>query len=219
MTEYKCSKCRMNLDETKYGMNRKNEMSNTCLKCEEYKKNYYKTKRNIKFEMSNDWKEHPTYKGYYANGKLGLVVNGKTKKIIGALIPIGYIHLFIIDGNNKIAIYAHRFVYECYNGIINDKILVINHINENKCDNRLYNLELVSKSENGKKATKKITGTRKPRKCQGKKENDIEWIQFKSLSDAGRKTLCVVNSIQLVCDGITNYVKSKTDGSKWIFKY
>ena len=38
---------------------------------------------------------------------------------------------------------VHRFVWECYNGIIPDG-KVINHINNDKEDNRLCNLQLMT---------------------------------------------------------------------------
>ena len=46
--------------------------------------------------------------------------------------------------------YVHRFVYEYFNGII-PKGYQINHINEDKTDNRLENLELVTQKENIRK--------------------------------------------------------------------
>ena len=38
---------------------------------------------------------------------------------------------------------VHRFVWECLNGVIPDG-KVIEHINEDKEDNRLYNLQIVT---------------------------------------------------------------------------
>ena len=48
---------------------------------------------------------------------------------------------------------SHRFVWECYNGIIPDG-LVIDHINDDKIDNRLSNLQLLTTKENNIKAGK-----------------------------------------------------------------
>ena len=38
--------------------------------------------------------------------------------------------------------YIHRFVWECYNGVIPDR-KVNDHINDDKKDNRLCNLQLI----------------------------------------------------------------------------
>ena len=43
--------------------------------------------------------------------------------------------------------YVHRFVWECYNGLIPDD-KVIDHINDDKKDNRLCNLQLKTQQKN-----------------------------------------------------------------------
>ena len=48
---------------------------------------------------------------------------------------------------------VHRFVWECFNGLIPDYKLV-DHIKDNKEDNRLCNLQLMTQQENCKKAAK-----------------------------------------------------------------
>ena len=49
--------------------------------------------------------------------------------------------------------YVHRFIWECYNGLV-PVGFEIDHINDNRSDNRLCNLQLVTPSENKKKAAK-----------------------------------------------------------------
>ena len=48
---------------------------------------------------------------------------------------------------------THRFVWECFNGIIPEG-KVIDHINNDKEDNRLCNLQLLTQQENYKKSAK-----------------------------------------------------------------
>ena len=54
------------------------------------------------------------------------------------------------DGGCTTPHYVHRFVWEWFNGPIPEGYQ-INHINENKEDNRLENLELVTAKENIRK--------------------------------------------------------------------
>lgn len=56
--------------------------------------------------------------------------------------------------------FVHRIVWETFNGeILND--LTIDHINENSLDNRLENLQLMSREDNGRKAKLGKPSTRK----------------------------------------------------------
>ena len=48
---------------------------------------------------------------------------------------------------------VHRFIWECFNGIIPDG-KVIDHVNNIKDDNRLCNLQLMTRKENCKKSAK-----------------------------------------------------------------
>ena len=49
--------------------------------------------------------------------------------------------------------YVHRFIYECFNNVIPDG-KEIDHINNIRDDNRLFNLQLLTPSENTKKLQK-----------------------------------------------------------------
>ena len=63
---------------------------------------------------------------------------------------------------------AHRFVWECFNGIIPEG-KVIDHINNNKEDNRLCNLQLFTHQENCKKSAKDRDYTFNAKNCENKK--------------------------------------------------
>jgi len=226
--KFKCSRCQCFKIESEFNKTKKDIRAKTCKVCDEYRKSYYKKQRELEDEMNwkldkKIWKSHPEHPNIYCN-ELGQVINKKTKKFIGKLTPNGYIQLGLnIDENGKqIFKLAHHFIYECWKGVIPEG-KVVNHINEIKHDNRIENLELVSLSENTKKSTKSQEinkqGRRKPKKCLGKQEDKKEWIEFKSLADASRKTKINHRSIQSVCDGIYNSCTSKSDNSKWVFKY
>lgn len=57
------------------------------------------------------------------------------------------------DKNSK-TYRVHRFVWECLNGVIPDG-KVIDHINEDKEENHLYNLQIVTQRANCKKSARK----------------------------------------------------------------
>ena len=48
---------------------------------------------------------------------------------------------------------AHKFIYECYHGIIPNN-MVIDHINNIKDDNRIKNLQLMTQQDNCLKSAK-----------------------------------------------------------------
>ena len=87
-------------------------------------------------------KSHPTYSQYSAN-ELGEIY-GPRGKIKPILHHTGYNVITVARKQFR----WHRFVWECFNGIIEDKKLVINHIDGNKENNSLSNIELVSQSRN-----------------------------------------------------------------------
>ena len=95
---------------------------------------------------------HPIYTNFGAN-KDGQIFNKKTKRCsIGNLLSSGYFNITLQQiGLPKKHFYVHRFVYEIFNGPIPDG-MQINHIDSNKQNNCINNLELMTRSENAKHA-------------------------------------------------------------------
>ena len=95
---------------------------------------------------------HPIYTNYGVN-KFGQIYNKKTKRCsIGSIQSTGYLMTTVkqIELPCKHFL-VHRLVYECFNGQIPSK-MQINHIDSNKQNNCINNLELMTRSENSKHA-------------------------------------------------------------------
>lgn len=86
--------------------------------------------------------------GYTFDAEKGVVI-GKRGKPVGRVCCRGYIE--VSDGRNTYR--AHRMIWQHVNGQIPDG-MEINHKNGIKTDNRIENLELVTKSENALHAYK-----------------------------------------------------------------
>ena len=92
----------------------------------------------------------------YAASKCGKIVNIDREAILlGSPLISNYLVCWVRAKNTRKGktVLSHRFVWECYNGIIPDG-LVIDHINDDKIDNRLSNLQLLTTKENNIKAGK-----------------------------------------------------------------
>ena len=92
-------------------------------------------------------------KGYdgYEVSNTGKIKSLKTNRL---LTPqknnCGYLYILLTDSNKKVKInLIHRLVFDSFIGI--DDGLEINHLDEDKENNRLDNLELITHEDNLKK--------------------------------------------------------------------
>ena len=99
------------------------------------------------------WKDVPGYEGLYQVSDLGRVKSlnyrrtGKEQILKPAKDKNGYLQVHLCnDGEDKVLL-VHRLVWIAFNGPIPEGYEV-NHINENKQDNRLENLNLLSHKAN-----------------------------------------------------------------------
>ena len=167
------------------------------------------------------YKNHPIYEQYAAD-KNGKIINTATNKVLKQYKSHkGYL---LVSINNKIK-NAHRFVYECFNGIIPEG-MVIDHINTIRDDNRLENLRCVSARENSRNP---ITiqhlkeGNLKRSKgviCKNKKDEIIGY--YPSIRDASRDTGVAPSTIRRHIKGKTRkngpYVWEEAD-CVWVCKW
>ena len=95
---------------------------------------------------------HYIYTNFGANQD-GQIYNKKTKRVsIGNIQSCGYRLITLNEiGLIKKGMLVHRLVYECFHGPIPDG-MQINHIDSNRQNNCINNLESVTPSENVKHA-------------------------------------------------------------------
>ena len=170
---------------------------------------------------------HPIY-DLYASDENGNIIN-IIKKVPhkGQNINGGYLGVSVRKYGGKQKRYqVHRFVWECFNGVIPEG-KVIDHINNNKEDNRLCNLQLVTQQENCKKSAKdrdytftaKNHGNRKCVKAINKNTNEVTY--FYSMYSVKQHLGINAGIVKMVCEGLNNYKSgvSKKDGHSYTFEY
>ena len=147
----------------------------------------------------------------YREGTLKKWVESKqVYKEVGRTTSKGYRQITAVEDGKEISCVAHRIIFaycKCLNELPKDK--EINHINGNKTDNRIENLELVTASRNCKHAyeiglKKKQYGETNP--CAKLKNKEV--FAIKILIDKGltSKTIadifgCTPQNINLIRKG------------------
>ena len=133
----------------------------------------------------------------YAASKNGNIINVKTKRII-KMINNGYGYLFFNLCDKKLekpkTYSQHRFVFEVFKGPI-PRFFEIDHQNNDRSDNRIKNLQLLTHKQNVEKSRNKTiistcTETGKERKFISLKTASIELgINHDSISKICRKNI------------------------------
>ena len=164
--------------------------------------------------MEEQWK---TIQGYeYEVSTEGRIRNKKTGRILKlGKNNRGYLNVILYKNGKQKNFLVHRLVAIAF--IPNpDNLPQVNHINENKEDNSVDNLEWISHKNNACHGTRgeRIAKTRKEKGSCCKKVYCYELDQtFDSIKEAERETGILVASIYQCCRGI-----SKTAG-KMHWKY
>ena len=155
---------------------------------------------------------NPVYKNYLAS-KCGQILSLKrNKKRILKLQKIsrGYFYFQLCKNNSRKNYLVSRFVYECFKGeILVDK--EVDHIDNNKENNNITNLQLLSPKENIRKS-----------KCKKVISLNIvtkEEKNFESITEAGEFYDIFSTNISKNCQKKIKTSKSKKDGMKYQFFY
>ena len=171
---------------------------------------------------------HPVYDLYGANKDGNIIHIIKKIPMKGCRNHRGYMMCMVRrHGQNGFKnMHVHRFVWECFNGVIpGDK--VIDHINDNKEDNRLCNLQLVTHQENCKKSAKKrdytfVKYNHENKRCiKAINQSTEEVSYYKSMYATQQRLGINAGIIQMVCEGLNKCKSgiSKKDGQRYGFEY
>lgn len=141
---------------------------------------------------------------------------------LGTVINSGYLCCRDLSFNSTSLI--HRMMYQSKYGLI-PKGYTINHINSNKLDNRLCNLELSTIKDNVRKgaANRIIKGMPHLRRNKAQKiigENANEKKEFKSITEASKELNINPGLISRICNKHIGYKSaySSVTNSNWKFE-
>ena len=97
--------------------------------------------------------------------------------------------------NGQRSVYFHRFVWECFNGLIPEG-KVIDHINNIKDDNRLCNLQVMTQQENCKKSAQErdytfVAKNHQNKKCVKATNTNTNEVSYYNSLYAVQQHLCI----------------------------
>lgn len=139
---------------------------------------------------------------FYSVSSLGQVRNDKTGRILKQQLTHEYKRVAISLGHGNMKnVFVHRLVaYAFLENIDNKKI--VNHIDGNKTNNVLENLEWVTESENAIHAHKhNLIGYQKKRPVRQFNLSGQWMMDFESATEAAKQCDCLQSKITSVCGG------------------
>ena len=151
----------------------------------------------------------------YEVSNLGKVRNIKSGRILKpSLHKNGYSRHFLCENNKRKHLYLHRIIATAFIDNPGEKPCV-NHIDENKLNNDLSNLEWCTVRENLMHGTRtKRTAEKCFKKVIQLDLNDNVLNEFESMTQAERETGVFASNISSCCSGKTK----SAGGFKWIKK-
>lgn len=163
------------------------------------------------------WKDIPGYEGLYQASNEGQIrsldrtimySDGIAHRCKGRVLKLGthrcgYLNVHLCKNCTERIFYVHRLVWMTFNGEIPEG-MEVNHINEDKTDNRLCNLNLMTRKENvnfGTRTERMVKTKSKP--VVGMDEQGNVVVTFQSTKEAGRNGY-LSGRISDCCNGVRN---------------
>ena len=200
--ENKLNNCLENLEYITYAENTKYSASNK------------RTKNEESYNLDN-FKHIPNYSNYMIS-KDGKIYSKSIKRLCRCtILPSGYHKIKLkSDSNTYKDLYIHVIVAITYlNYIPSTNQYVINHIDSNKSNNTLENLEIVTQKQNMIHSIK-MNNHKLFRKSVYYIDNDGKIIEYESAKDASDKTGIDNSSIIKSCKS----EHKKAGKQKWYYK-
>lgn len=117
------------------------------------------------------------------------VVYGRYGRPVGYHGTNGYMHVSLSEGNRTRKLLAHRIIWESVHGPIPPG-LEVNHLNGVKDDNRIENLEVVTKGDNQRHAF--ATGLREVTRCCKLSPDDVRGVLDRLSSGETHRSIAAV---------------------------
>jgi hypothetical protein len=184
----------------------------------EYKQNQLNKIKEVK--LKEGWKTHYKFLNYLGNSE-GKIFSILTNEIINGHNTDGYYKINIHDDKLYNRYNVHRFIYECFNSEIEDK-MQIDHINGNKLDNSIQNLQALNSKDHNKKTFENNTEARLKQAI--KKQKKILLIEYdKNNKIISEKIYNCANELEevlgLARQRIAIYTKNERRYNNYLLKY
>ena len=177
--------------------------------------------------MEEEWRDILGYEGLYQVSNLGRVKNNKNKIMKHHMNEKGYYRITLCKYGKRKSHLIHRLVAEAF--IPNRcNLSEVNHIDENKGNNQVENLEWCTHKYNSNYGTRnKRMGKSMEGKYLGNKSSTSKRVMcvntnevFGSIREAGRKYNISNGDISKCCKGkLKSAGKHPITGEKLIWKY
>ena len=131
------------------------------------------------------WRDVPGYEGLYMVSSAGRVRRHDWLLLRQRVDKYGYASVHLRSNGHRSNCFVHRLVCQAFNPIALPQLMEVDHINCNKLDNRIDNLEWVTGEENRKRALANVLVGRPCKAIIGTSDTG-NVIRFNSLTEAAK---------------------------------